>query len=300
MIRDELFEGGSKAMRTMSRREVLSAVFQDTQEFYTSSPELQAAIKATMSCTVVYEENDYPPLPEKRLNSCEITVTKNKSFEAAMLHRKAYPNAHITVLNFASAVNPGGGVKNGSSAQEESLCRCSTLYPALDRRSLWDRYYSVNRQLNTPLHSDACIWTPGIVICKTDTYIPDRIEPKDWVVVDIISCAAPNLRTVTGNMYNPERSKSIHLPADEQYNLHLKRAKHILHVAAAHMTDKLILGAFGCGAFENDPAAVARAYHDVLPDYVQYFSSVEFAVYCREHETENYDAFRKIIGEQKV
>ena len=283
-------------MRTMSRRQVLSAVFQDTQEFYTDNAELKAAIDATKSGTVLYEEEDYPPLPEKRLEPCRITVTKNKSFEAAMNHHREHPDELITVLNFASAVNPGGGVKNGSSAQEESLCRCSTLYPALDRRILWDRYYSVNRHLNDPLHSDACIWTPGIVICKTDTHIPDRMNPEDWVMVDIISCAAPNLRDVTGNLYNPEQSMSIKLSAEDQYNLHLKRAKHILHIAAAHLTDKLILGAFGCGAFENYPTAVAKAYHDALPEYTHYFSDIEFAVYCREYETENYDAFRETIG----
>ena len=279
-------------MKTMSRRQVLSAVFQDTQAFYTQNAELQDFISATFSGTIVYEENDYPSLPANRSKQCLITVTKNKTFEAAMLHHEVRPNDRITVLNFASAVNPGGGVKNGSSAQEESLCRCSTLYPALDRRILWDKFYSVNRRLNNPLHSDACIWTPGIVICKTDTYIPDRMKPEDWILVDIITCAAPNLRDATGNMFNPERAKSIQLSSDEQYSLHLSRAKHILQIAAAHMTDKLILGAFGCGAFENDPVAVARAYKDALSEYAHYFSDVEFAVYCRGYETENYDAFR--------
>lgn len=282
-------------MRTMSRRQVLSAVFQDTQEFYSENTELEDAINATKSGTILYEEEDYPPLPEKRIDPCKITVTKRKSFEAAMIHHQANPYERIAVLNFASAVNPGGGVKNGSSAQEESLCRCSTLYPALDRQFLWDSYYSINRRLNNPLHSDACIWTPGIVICKTDTHIPDRMERDDWVMVDIISCAAPNLRDVTANLYNPERSRPIHLSAEEQYDLHLKRAKHILHIAAAHLTDKLILGAFGCGAFENDPTAVAKAYQDALPEYTHFFSDIEFAVYCREYETENYDAFRETI-----
>ena len=74
------------------------------------------------------------------------------------------------------------------------------------------------------------------------------------------------------------------------------RAKHILHIAAANNADALILGAFGCGAFANDPNAVAKACKDALQDYRQYFSLVEFAVYCRPGETENYDAFKRIIS----
>lgn len=58
-------------------------------------------------------------------------------------------------MNFASAVNPGGGVRSGSSAQEESLCRYSTLYPTLNQQFLWKKYYEVNRQANDPLHTDA-------------------------------------------------------------------------------------------------------------------------------------------------
>ena len=199
------------------------------------------------------------------------------------------------MLNFASAVNPGGGVRSGSSAQEESLCRCSTLYPTLNQRFLWEKYYEPNRAANDPLHTDACIWSPGIVICKLDTSGNPRIAPEGWATVDVISCAAPNLRERTGNLHNPETAVSVHLTSDEQYALHLKRAKHILHIAASKRVEALILGAFGCGAFANDPWAVARAYKDALEEYGQYFKYIEFAVYCRDYETENYDAFRQTL-----
>ena len=54
------------------------------------------------------------------------------------------------------------------------------------------------------LHTDACIYSPGVVICKTDDAWPERMEEKDWVTVDVISCAAPNLRKRPGNYHNPE------------------------------------------------------------------------------------------------
>ena len=74
------------------------------------------------------------------------------------------------------------------------------------------------------------------------------------------------------------------------------RRHSILHIAAAHGAEILILGAFGCGAFRNDPEAVAAAYRDALAEYGKYFDEIEFAVYCRGYETGNYDAFRRIFG----
>ena len=62
-------------------------------------------------------------------------------------------------------------------------------------------------------------------------------------------------------------------------------------VAAANHVDVLVLGAFGCGAFANDPRVVAKAMFDALKEFVGCFDLVEFAAYCRSYETENYDAF---------
>ncbi|MBQ9211442.1 MAG: TIGR02452 family protein [Clostridia bacterium] len=279
------------------RKQELIEVFQDTQKFYTENEQLAAAVMASKKGTQLYEADDFPSLPEKRKTPVQIRVSKDTSFMAANQRYFYHGREHIAVLNFASAVNPGGGVKRGSSAQEESLCRCSTLFPTLNQQFLWDRYYNVNRAAQDPLHTDACIWSPGIVICKLDTSIPIRISaPEGWATVDVISCAAPNLREKTWNLNNPEDATSVKLTSEEQYTLHLKRAKHILHIAASKRVAVLILGAFGCGAFANDPWAVARAYKDSLDEYGQYFKYIEFAVYCRDYETENYDAFRKTFS----
>ena len=277
------------------RRQRLIETFQDTEKFYTENEQLAAAVAASKKGTQLYGPEDYPALPEKRGTAATIEVTKNTSFTAARKRYLRYDKERIAVLNFASAVNPGGGVKSGSSAQEESLCRCSTLYPTLNQRFLWEKYYYPNRAASDPLHTDACIWSPGIVICKQDGSGNPRIEPEGWVAVDVISCAAPNLRHRTGNIHNPEVSAPVCLRSEEQYTLHLKRARHILHIAAARRTDALILGAFGCGAFANDPWAVANAYKDALEEYGQYFNYVEFAVYCRPDESRNYDAFHQTI-----
>ena len=281
------------------RKTRLAEVFRDTQHYYQTNSELAAAVERSKALTYLYEVGETPDFPEAKNKAGKVTITKSRTFGAAMRLTKMYPGKRIAVLNFASATNPGGGVINGSSAQEESLCRCSTLYPTLDRAFLWQRYYNINRAAGNVLHTDACIYSPDIVICKTDTSIPERLPPKEWCRVDVISCAAPNLRNQPANLYNPENGAFVNILPEDLLRIHERRARAILQVAAANQVDILVLGAFGCGAFRNDPAVVAKAYANVLKDCRGYFDLVEFAIFCREFEIENYDAFLAAIGYMK-
>ena len=297
--------------------EELVQVFEDTQRFYTENPILADAVEASRRNTKLYEADDYPPLPANPIQrndstqhnattqprastprKQEVRVTRHKTFEAAMALHKEFPDKKIAVLNFASAVRPGGGVKKGASAQEESLCRCSTLFPTIDRRWLWNEYYDVNRAAKDVRHSDACIYSPGVIICKTDESIPKRMLESEFVTVDVISCAAPDLKKKPYNRYNPETGRAINVDNQELYDIHLKRARHILHIAAANRVDILVLGAFGCGAFHNDPEVVAEACKDAILDdqYKDKFDLIEFAIYCKATETRNYEAFNRRIG----
>jgi uncharacterized protein (TIGR02452 family) len=87
----------------------------------------------------------------------------------------------------------------------------------------------------------------------------------------------------------------VAISPDELRLLHEQRARRILTVAAQNKADVLILGAFGCGAFRNDPMVVAQAYNDVLAEFSHHFRTIEFAVYCRPHDDSNYRAFKEII-----
>ena len=314
-----------------NRKEQLRLVFEDTQSFYKENKTLADAVENSRKNTRLYKADDYPDLPilgtieslwkmadnpdgslsaqgaaaaairaiengapnDPTIHMQEVRVSKKKTFGTAMALRKEFPDKRIAVLNFASATRPGGGVKSGSSAQEESLCRCSTLFPTLDRRWLWQKYYDVNRAAQDVIHTDACIYSPDVIICKTDESIPKRLPEDEFVTVDVISCAAPNLRNEPSNWHNPETGKPVHMDWNQQFEIHLHRAQHICHIAAANKVDILVLGAFGCGAFSNDPTAVAKAYRQAIVPYRARFDVIEFAIYCRNHETDNYDAFRE-------
>ena len=130
-------------------------VFNDTLKQINSDKMLNESIQKSVMDSKVYIER------YKRLNKPEnpqvigpanVKVTKNSSFNAA----RSY-SGNIAVLNFASATNPGGGVTKGSNAQEECLCRCSTLYPILsDNRFL--AFYSEHKTAGNALHNDDIIY----------------------------------------------------------------------------------------------------------------------------------------------
>ena len=67
-----------------------------------------------------------------------------------------------------------------------------------------------------------------------------------------------------------------------------ERIKRILELAAKEKVEVLILGAFGCGAFENPPEIVADIFASLIKLYN--FETVEFAVFCR-NDIKNYDVF---------
>ena len=275
----------------MNRRDRLKAIFEDTMIRINNTPYLKDASQRSTLQTKYYAPEEYPLYGIEQQTKGEITVTRHSTFEAAKKLHEAYPDKKIAVLNFASATNPGGGVVNGSNAQEECLCRCSTLYPTLTQKAMWDQYYSANRAEHNALHNDACIYSPGIVVFKSDDSFPVIMPEKDWFIVDVISCAAPNLRKVVSNQYNPESGKAVQIEPEELFDLHLKRAKHIMTIAAANCVDLLVLGAFGCGAFCNEPNVVSEALITAADEFAKCFDLIEFAVYCRPYETENYEAF---------
>ena len=128
------------------------------------------------------------------------------------------------------------------------------------------------------------------MICKTDTGYPERMPKEDWVTVDVITMAAPDLRA-SSNRGKARSADGSYMSNAELFACHVSRAIHMLTVAAARGADVLVLGAFGCGAFENDPEVVARAYKVALQEFPKVFRRIEFAVYCGAYESPNYTAF---------
>lgn len=278
----------------MGRREDNIKVFADTRTFVNEDENLRKSVADTINRQKIIFAEDFIPKPEKRRNrSANIIVSGKRTLEAA----SAYKDKNVCVLNFASAKNPGGGVENGSSAQEESLCRCSTLYFVLSADEMMAKFYKPHRKAKNPFYNDDLIYSPDVCVIKTDSHRPERLHKSDQFMVNVITCAAPNLRLNAGDVVNTIKVEKIARISDDELSaIFEKRVDRIIATAAAEDNDVLILGAFGCGAFCNPPEIVARAFHKVLDGYIDCFETVEFAVCCTDHETDNFKEFKKEFG----
>ena len=136
-------------------------------------------------------------------------------------------------------------------------------------------------------YNDDCVFSPDIIVIKSDTKYPEPLPETERYRTDVITCAAPNLNTFygKGSVDNNTVKK-----------LHIARAKRILNIAKSENEDVLILGAFGCGAFRNPPEVVAQAWAEVVRDYIYDFKKIEFAVYCPPKNPSNYMVFKEIFG----
>lgn len=277
------------------KREENIDIFQDTLRIFEENECLIKATKVAQENQQVIPETEILDDTRTTLydNPATVIVSKKRSFEAA----SAYKDQKVCVHNFASASNPGGGVKNGANAQEECLCRCSNLYLCLKMPKLWDDFYLPHRTARNPLHNDDIIYTPGVRIIKSDTATPKLLPESQWFNVDIITCAAPNLRERPGNSYNTgDGSVPVKITDKELLQLHEKRLRKILDVAYIKGNEIVILGAFGCGAFSNNPYVVATAAKNVIKDYLYKFKIIEFAIYCNPRDDSNYKTFMGILS----
>ena len=190
-----------------------------------------------------------------------------RSFEAA----KAYRGQKTAVLNYANNRSIGGNPFY-ANAQEEALCRCSTLLPCLEamREPFYNKHKEQMRNKEMDyMGNDDLIYTPDVVVFKTDErtepICPKMMEPHEWYKVNVITSAAPEL------------FRAIHsIPVEEYEGIITSRIKKILDVAAKEKNEVLILGKWGCGAFMNDPEVVSKVFCTLLKNYD--FKTVEFAL----------------------
>ena len=276
------------------RRVKNASIFKETEQMYQNHEILKMAIVNSLEQQKVILTDDNVDYELAGGHLGNVIVSGKRTLDASENYAKE--GKRVCVLNFASATNPGGGVVHGSSAQEEAICRCSTLYPCLNTKEMWNQFYYPHRSADNPLYNDDCVYTPMVKVFKADINFPELLPEADWWNVDVITCAAPNLRKVSSNHMNPNAgSKKAEISYQGLKELHTSRINRIFEVAVANKAEVLILGAFGCGAFCNPPELVAGVFAECTEKYRECFDVIEFAVYHTERETENYKAFKNAM-----
>ena len=224
-------------------------------------------ISCSISESIIYDNSHIFQRPEESIYS--VFCFRNCDTVTA-LFEEAEEGKRAGVLNFASFHSPGGGFINGAMAQEEAICHESDLYNVLSACTDFYEYNIAHK--NNGLYLNRALYSPDIIFVK------------DGVCkADVITCAAPDRSNLV-------RFKSF--TEEENKNALLSRARLIRNIAEEKGIDILILGAWGCGVFKQDPKEVAEIFKDTFKE-----TSIERVVYAVPGENRNASEFRKICEE---
>ncbi|CAF1187567.1 unnamed protein product [Rotaria sordida] len=192
----------------------------------------------------------------------EIEVRHCTTLQAAQSLVAEIAEDRVGILNFASAKNPGGGFIKGSNAQEESLARSSSLYSIFTQTRIFNEFYDYNRRGKRGIYSHRIIYSPRVTIFKDDN---GKLLSSPYHV-GIVTVPAPNASVVR----QTELVKSTMM----------ERIRRLLYVFEANKHDTLVLGAFGCGVFKNNPLDVAIMFRQHLEsdEFKNSFKRIIFAV----------------------
>jgi uncharacterized protein (TIGR02452 family) len=215
--------------------------------------------------------------------STTFEVVNETTLHAARRLRGEGSGARVLALNFASARNPGGGFLNGSEAQEESLARASGLYACI---APLQAMYEANRRCPSCLYTDHLIYSPDVPVFRDDQ---DALL-EESCPVSFVTAPAVN----AGVVRSRERDNAPRIEP-----VMLSRIEKVLAVAAHHGHDALVLGAWGCGVFRNDPEEVARWFAQHLTGaglFAAAFRRVVFAVLDRTADGSTIRPFARLFG----
>lgn len=178
------------------------------------------------------------------------------------------------VLVMASQKNPGGGVLSGARAQEEDVFRRTNLIKIIP--AIKPEY---------PLVTD----NKGIYCFDVD--VLRDTEENNYAVIDPYKISAfiiPALNQRSNDRF-----------ADDYWNKMGERVRTIFEAAKLYDHRNLVLGAFGCGVFGNDPWKVSAVFRNVIREYSNYFDNIVFACMCAEGEDDNYRVFKMNLEHKK-
>ncbi len=226
---------------------------------------------------------DQLSVTNNRSEKTKIEVTGETTLQAAERLFALDNSEPIFVLNFASAKNAGGGFLNGSLAQEESIARSSGLHPSLLKAP---NYYATHRNSGDLLYTDNMIYSPGVPVFRSDE---GNLLDNPYLISVVTSPATNKGALIQNNKPGIDRIEE----------LMTIRAEKVLKIAAKYKYKRLILGAWGCGVFRNDPKLIATIFKKHLTNEGKFatdFAQIIFAVYDRTKELSVITPFKETFA----
>ncbi len=221
-------------------------------------------IKLSVENSVIYGGSGKTPQKGDAPNTQAETLVLNVDSTEAVLQ---YPKAAL--LNFASYRHAGGGFIAGAWAQEEAICHDSTLYNVLCR---FENFYAENeKSLNRSLYTDRAIFSPGIIFRRGGKQAE----------CGVITCAAPNFGAARGRGVS-EKENGAALR---------QRVDFVISIAEEQGCETIILGAWGCGVFGQDPAVMAKLFKERLAA-----TTIKLAVFAVPGRNNNFTGFKNAFS----
>lgn len=231
-------------------KDQLISIFEDTLKF----------------CELKLDEENSSSIDYDSLKEGHITVSNvDCVFAARNYVQKGY---NVSMLNMASFSSPGGGVKKGSRAQEEHLCRLSNLYPTL-------------KKLKYPWKEFDCFAHKNVTFVRDEESF--EFLKKPWKC-DIISVAGYKLSS-------PKQFTK------ETFENMVKKIQQIVQMAVTLKTQVLVLSPIGCGAYSNPNDQIALAFWKVFvgQNWKSCFHRVVFAI-IDDHNSSDIEVFKNMFA----
>ncbi|NVK63507.1 MAG: TIGR02452 family protein [Flavobacteriales bacterium] len=267
--------------RTEKARETLQILDKGWFELNGQRIDISEEVEESKRKTTLYSPDEL----EKIANTIETDLGRNTVIE--VVNETTMEGAcalnpsleKVGVLNFASAKNPGGGFLGGAQAQEESLARSSSLYLSIDQMQ---EMYNFNRSRRTYVYSDYMIYSEDVIFFRND-----EMELMQPYKVDVITSPAVNVSAMLQN----NRSE-----LSKVQEAMLQRIDKMLALFVDKGIKRIVLGAWGCGVFRNDPKDMARYFAHFLKGdgkYTNAFEHVRFSVLDRK-SGKTFECFKKL------
>lgn len=173
-------------------------------------------------------------------SSCDVKIMKSNVLREVRTLKEIFPSCRVAVLNCAAPRHSGGSVIRGGDGWEESLCRCTTLYPCMNTDYLRQVYYEENCLCENEFYRDVCVYIPDVVCLKNEE--GELWKQGERFVVDVISCSMPDICEQLA-----ERNGKSNVEADRQRvqeceEIICRRIEGMIKVGIQQNIDVLVLG----------------------------------------------------------